>query len=183
MFDFIQPIDYWDARARNPYSAVRSGWTRSDFEKRTDETVALLFDEPPTGAFLDLGCGLGYACKAVKDSADYYGVDWSHGMIEVATEMNPEATAFLWGDGKKIPFPDGFFQCAISEQMFIHLTRDDTYAYFQELMRTVSKEMILEIPKAGEYVNGWTDEELSEVFMDIEFVPRESPCYYAKVYV
>lgn len=185
MRNFLRRVDFWNSRP-DPFTAVRSGWTKKDFETRSDLTVALYLDLPTEGRVLDLGCGLGYACKVIAPKVEsYVGLDWASTLLEQAADLNARwGSNMTWrqctGDGD-IPFPDAHFAAAISEQMFIHIPRRVAEKYFRELQRVVRGQLVLEIPKSGEYVNGWSEEELVEIFPGIEFIERESVCWYVKV--
>src|SRR6056297_3499132 len=61
-------------------------------------------------AVLDLGCGSGYAGRALRDTADagrVYGVDASPEMAHNARSYtDDDAVAYLVGDFERLPFAD-----------------------------------------------------------------------------
>ncbi len=70
---------------------------------------------------LDLGCGNGRFFKLLKEKKiDYYGVDLSEKMIELAKEKFPQGKFFLF-DGKKIPFLNDFFDRVFCLAVFHHI--------------------------------------------------------------
>ncbi|MFA7209741.1 MAG: methyltransferase domain-containing protein [Parcubacteria group bacterium] len=73
---------------------------------------------------LDFGCGNGRLLEILKDKRlEYYGVDSSQGLIDLAKSRYPEpGLHFLKTSGQaSLPFPDDFFNTAVSIAVFHHL--------------------------------------------------------------
>lgn len=69
---------------------------------------------------LDLGCGNGRLKKVVGNKADYYGVDVSEKLIEIAKERYPDGEFFL-AEGLSLPFKDSFFDKVFCLAVFHHI--------------------------------------------------------------
>jgi ubiquinone/menaquinone biosynthesis C-methylase UbiE len=168
--NFLHGVDYWESHKDDPYNAIRHGWTADDFETRTDETIVTWFpmDLQAGDTFLDLGCGLGYACKLVAPKVEtYIGVDWSQAILNTAvTRNNHHPNAFFYrNDGHRVPFLGGMFDHVISEQMFYHVPKATILGYLSEINRVLKPggQTTLEIPKAEHYVNGLTRDDVLTV--------------------
>ncbi|MCP3882377.1 MAG: class I SAM-dependent methyltransferase [Sulfitobacter sp.] len=188
MYNFLQGREYWDKAAPNPYSTIRSGWSKDDFDERTDETLVTMFpiEFDRTHLFLDLGCGIGYACKMVAPHvAAYFGVDWSEQIIAVARERNAKFlnAIFCRNDGTRLPFPDQIFDHVITEQMFYHVERDVIVGYLREIKRVLAPGGVatIEVPKVEHYINGLKWRDVLGVFPDAKKL-GESVVYYARAH-
>jgi SAM-dependent methyltransferase len=90
---------------------------------------------------LDLGCGIGGATLSIAEITGptglAAGVDLSSAMIEYATRRtaNRREIEFRLGDACSVPYPDGFFDVARSERLFLYLP--DRLAAINEMMRVV----------------------------------------------
>jgi ubiquinone/menaquinone biosynthesis C-methylase UbiE len=90
---------------------------------------------------LDLGCGIGGATFSLAEvtgpSGLVAGVDVSTALIEVARERagNQPGIEFRVGDASAIPYPDGFFDAARSERVFLYLP--DRLQTLHEMKRVV----------------------------------------------
>jgi len=90
---------------------------------------------------LDLGCGIGGATFPIADAIGptglTAGVDISSAMIEVAKRRagNHPGLEFRVGDACAIPYPDGFFDAARSERVFLYLP--NRLAAIREVKRVV----------------------------------------------
>jgi len=106
---------------------------RSESSKRMNLT--------PGAKVLDLGCGVGGATFPIADVTGptglTVGVDISSALLEVATRRagNRPAVEFRVGDACAIPYPDGFFDLARTERVFLYLP--DRLAAIQEMKRVV----------------------------------------------
>jgi ubiquinone/menaquinone biosynthesis C-methylase UbiE len=90
---------------------------------------------------LDLGCGIGGATIPIAEITGptglSAGVDLSSAMIEHAikrTANNPWIE-FHISDASSVPYPDGFFDVARSERVFLYLP--DRLSAIKEMMRVV----------------------------------------------
>jgi ubiquinone/menaquinone biosynthesis C-methylase UbiE len=90
---------------------------------------------------LDVGCGIGGATFQLADlvgpTGRVAGVDISSALIDLARSraMNRQGLEFHVGDACAIPYPDGFFDAARSERLFLYLP--DRLAAIYELKRVV----------------------------------------------
>lgn len=90
---------------------------------------------------LDLGCGIGGAKFPLADLTGptglAAGVDISKAMIEVATSRlaGRSGVEFRVGEASAIPYPDGFFDAARCERVFLYLP--DRLAAIREMKRVV----------------------------------------------
>lgn len=67
----------------------------------------------PARKVLDLGCGTGKALEILGPCYEYVGVDISAAMLSLARKNYPKET-FVQASVTELPFPDGFFDFAIS---------------------------------------------------------------------
>jgi len=90
---------------------------------------------------LDLGCGIGGATFPIADETGpagfVAGIDISSAMVEVASlrARNRPELEFRVADACAIPYPDGFFDSARSERVFLYLP--DRLGVIQEMKRVV----------------------------------------------
>jgi ubiquinone/menaquinone biosynthesis C-methylase UbiE len=90
---------------------------------------------------LDLGCGIGGATFPLAGITGptglAAGVDVSAALIEVAKSraVGRDGLEFRVGDACAIPYPDGFFDAARSERVFLYLP--DRLGAIREMMRVV----------------------------------------------
>jgi ubiquinone/menaquinone biosynthesis C-methylase UbiE len=164
--------DYWEAAARGVFASdvfdrVRTGWSESDFDARTDETICQLIDFCPDDVVLDYGCGPGYACRLVRPRVRrYVGADYSAAMLDIARRRNPEGE-FRQCDGENIPAEDGEFDCIFCELVFQHNERPATLRIIEEMKRVIKPNgrAALQLPTLfyGKDI-GFTVDELAQVF-------------------
>ena len=165
-------LEHWNNVSSAEGGGVRAAWGWDQIKTRTDETVSSELNYEKSDTVLDLGCGVGYACKMVAPQVKkYIGLDYSSGMVSQAKEVNKDFgnAEFFVGDGVSIPFEDNFFDIIFCEQVFQHMNEDDSYLYFKEILRTVKSDgsFILQIPKFGRPAAGgvgMSKEDLSEFF-------------------
>lgn len=90
---------------------------------------------------LDVGCGIGGATIPIAEITGptglSAGVDLSSAMIEHAIKRsaNRSGIEFRISDACSVPYPDGFFDSARSERLFLYLP--DRLAALKEMMRVV----------------------------------------------
>ncbi|MGQ0574762.1 MAG: methyltransferase domain-containing protein [Pseudonocardia sp.] len=111
-----------------------------DVVEQRARTLALL-DAQPGERVLDVGSGPGYLAASVADLVGASGA--VHG-LDPSAPMNALASARLadrpWasidtGDALALPYPDGFFDAAVSTQVYEYVA--DLDAAFAELRRVV----------------------------------------------
>lgn len=87
---------------------------------------------------LDSGCGNGRLFKVLKEkNVQYYGIDFSEKLIELAKKEFPEGN-FQVGNALKLPFPDQFFDKVYSISVLHHLpSRDFRIQYLKEAKRVL----------------------------------------------
>lgn len=88
---------------------------------------------------LDLGCGNGRLYELLKEkSVDYYGIDNSEKLIEIAKIRYPEVK-FLVADALNLPFPDSFFDKVFSIAVLHHIPSEELRLKFLEEIKRVLK--------------------------------------------
>src|SRR5215471_10613004 len=106
---------------------------RAEFNKRMNLI--------PGNKVLDLGCGIGGATFPIAHETGptglAVGIDASPAMIEVAKRRarNRPECEFRIADACAIPYPDGFFDAARTERLFLYLP--DRLAAIHEMKRVV----------------------------------------------
>ncbi|GMX59001.1 MAG: hypothetical protein MCSN_6560 [Candidatus Microsyncoccus archaeolyticus] len=118
------------------YSQVREKeWKEMDF----------LFDKIlEKERVLDLGCGNGRFYPAFeKRKANYYGIDFSSKLIELAKEKYPLGN-FSVGDAFDIKFEDEFFDKVYSIAVLHHMpSKELRINFLKELVRVLKKQGLL----------------------------------------
>lgn len=83
---------------------------------------------------LDLGCGNGRLFE-ILNNVDYFGVDLSEKLIEIAKEKYPQGK-FQVANALNLPFPNNFFDKVYSISVFHHIpSRDFRIQYLKEAKR------------------------------------------------
>jgi len=115
---------------------------REDIRRVRTETFRTL--RPAAGhKVLDLGCGIGGATFPLADLTGptglAAGIDISTAMIEVANRRcaGRAGMDFKVGEAGAIPYPDGFFDAARSERVFLYLP--DRLRAIREMKRVVKR--------------------------------------------
>jgi ubiquinone/menaquinone biosynthesis C-methylase UbiE len=90
------------------------------------EELKFLFEGLKEGEkVLDLGCGNGRWYKVFREKkVDYFGIDNSEKLIEIAKENFPNAKFFV-GNALNLPFPDNFFDKVYSIAFLHHIPSED----------------------------------------------------------
>ncbi len=175
--------DYWSRAAKDSdFGAVRTHWSKSDFDTRMDECICVEIKFKSDDVVLDYGCGPGYGCKLIAPVVSkYFGLDYSDEMLDLARRQNHFLNAvFVKGDGISIPFPDGFFDCIYCELVFQHIAREDTLKILAEMKRTMKPDarFVLQIPKMiyGADI-GFTASELESIYPEWKISDTEYYLY------
>ncbi len=88
---------------------------------------------------LDLGCGNGRLLEIFKDKKiDYWGVDSSENLINIAKNRYPKAR-FQVANALKLPFPSNFFDKVYSIAVLHHIPSEEFRAKFMEEIKRVLK--------------------------------------------
>ncbi len=70
--------------------------------------------------FADLGCGGGRVYELVEDRVDYYGLDLSANLVEIAKKAYPKGR-FIVGSVLKTPYENDFFDLVVSVATLHHI--------------------------------------------------------------
>lgn len=84
---------------------------------------------------LDLGCGAGYGAATISETAQKVIALDSSLMALLATDSRPAKTAFVTGDGVRLPLRDNSFDLVVSFQVIEHI--QDEAQYLNEVRRTL----------------------------------------------
>lgn len=99
----------------------------------------------PGARVLDVGCGYGALLGCLSSSVDYYGIDVSPDMIEIAKLAYPRAK-FMVGDARELPFPNDSFDWVIARSIRNMIVDNLGIEYWncmkREMLR-VSKNVLL----------------------------------------
>jgi len=68
----------------------------------------------------DLGCGNGRIYEIIDKNIDYYGLDISKSLIDIAKENHPEGR-FVVGSVVSLPYKDNFFDVSLSVATLHHI--------------------------------------------------------------
>lgn len=93
---------------------------------------------------LDLGCGNGRFVEVLRDkNIDYFGIDISERLIEIAKKNYPEAK-FQVADALNLPFASNFFNKVYSISVLHHIPSEKLRLQFlKEAKRTLKPEGLL----------------------------------------
>lgn len=116
--------EYWDAAA---YTNLIEPYLVEFFPK------GKIFDQ-----MLDLGCGDGRSTVPLLGISNHiYGIDSSyHYMLDLARRSFGTVT-LVNGDAKNLPFPNDFFDAAVSLSVVEHIAYRDMQAVFTEVWRVL----------------------------------------------
>ena len=118
----------------------------------------------PEEKVLDLGCGNGrYFEYLKKKKVNYFGVDNSDKLIEIAKSRYPGAN-FQIADAFNLPFLDNFFDKVISIAVLHHMPSKEYRLQFLKEIKRVLK------PKGVLILTVWNFRELKEFFLYFKFV-------------
>jgi len=106
---------------------------------------------------LDVGCGVGYGMTilAIK-AAEVYGVDVDEKAVEYIRSYlvgrNPRLKQVKVYNGKRLPFPDNYFDVVTSIEVIEHVLDYDSFV--DELLRVAKRAVFLATPnRRPEYTN------------------------------
>jgi ubiquinone/menaquinone biosynthesis C-methylase UbiE len=110
----------------------------------------------PDEKILDAGCASGRFSE-VTDKADYYGVDVSESLIEIAKKKYPRGK-FQTADVLKLPFPQNFFDKVYSISVLHHIPSEEfQLQYLKETGRVLKPGglLILRVWDFWKRKEGW----------------------------
>ena len=186
MIDNMQTKEFWDYAANNnPERVILQGWTKEKFWDTKIEIEGLNKDM----IFLDLGCGLGRIAKWIAPLIkEYYGVDFSTGMIEKAKEIYYgyyKNVHFFVNNGVDLNlFEDNKFDFVYVHLLFQHMKKEVTLKYIEEVYRVLKSGGIFfvnNIPRIEKYNCGLTKEEVTEAMKPFEILDTKTDVYYINI--
>ncbi len=118
----------------------------------------------PGEKILDLGCGNGRYFEYLKGKdVDYFGVDISERLINIAKSRYPKAI-FQTADALNLPFPDDFFDKAVGIAVFHHIPSEDFRIRFLQEVKRVLK------PGGTLILTVWNFREAKEFLLYFKFI-------------
>ncbi|HVP19515.1 MAG TPA: class I SAM-dependent methyltransferase, partial [Spirochaetia bacterium] len=136
---------------------------RFDFFRRMQKRVLSILGLKGDSAFLDIGCGTGWAVRQaatmIGERGAAYGIDLSPKMIEKANEAASgiKNVRFIQANAEQIPFPDDFFDHIICTMSFHHYLHPA--AVMREIARVLKPRGIVCIvdPTTDSFILKWAD--------------------------
>lgn len=126
-------------KTRQDYNLIAEDFSRT--RERPWEEIRFLFDNYlfDEEKVLDLGCGNGRYLEFLKGkNVDYFGVDSSEKLIEIAKSKYPEAK-FQVGDALNLSFPNNFFCKVYSIAVFHQIPSEEFRLQFLNEIKRVLK--------------------------------------------
>ena len=105
------------------------------------EEIEFLFKDylRPGDKVLDLGCGNGrYLPLFRENGVEYFGMDFSEKLIELAKNKYPEAN-FITGDALTLPFPENFFNKVYGIAILHHIPSEEFRLRFLKEIKRILK--------------------------------------------
>ncbi|MEM3543755.1 MAG: class I SAM-dependent methyltransferase [Candidatus Micrarchaeia archaeon] len=135
----------------NIWDSIASGW--SGWRNQVRRDVIEFSKEWKPGKLLDIGCGSGRNLFYFAEKGfDWYGIDFSKEMINIAIEnfkrKNIDVKGRLKvGDMTELPFPDESFDYIISIASFHHIPKEEQLKAIKEMKRVLKEngEMIISV--------------------------------------
>jgi ubiquinone/menaquinone biosynthesis C-methylase UbiE len=129
--------EYLLKKTKQNYNLIAEDFSRTREYIPEERKKLLLQYIMPGERVLDWGCGNGRFYEALKE-IDYYGVDISEKMIEIAKAKYPKAK-FQVVEPLSLPFPNNFFDKIFSFAVFHHIPSDRFRLQFLKEARRVLK--------------------------------------------
>ncbi len=115
--------NYWNGMAQNWVAGGEAAWAQAEpcwGEWQLPERDLHLLPETMDGMkAIELGCGTGYVSAwMARRGASVIGIDISTEQLQTARRLNDQYKAgisFVEGNAETLPYPDGYFDYAISE--------------------------------------------------------------------
>lgn len=145
----------WDRVAEKYDELIARHWFHF-----TQKRVLSLLNEPENQRLLDMGCGTGWAVRYLaslpRNSGEFYGVDISSRMIEIAEGncAGHENAHFYRADAAALPFEGDFFDSIVCTSSFHHYfspsrVLDEVY----RVLKPGGKVYIMDVTADGFIVN------------------------------
>jgi tRNA (uracil-5-)-methyltransferase TRM9 len=131
--------EYLFKKTRDDYNRIAEDFSRT--RESPWEEIEFLFREylKEGDKVLDLGCGNGRHFPLFKEKeANYFGLDFSEKLIEIAKNKYPGAT-FQAGDALNLTFPENFFDKVYSIATLHHIPSEELRAHFLKETKRVLK--------------------------------------------
>lgn len=154
--------DYLMNKTRQDYNLIASDFSRT--RNRVWEELEFLekyvYDNEK---ILDVGCGNGRLYELFKErTIDYYGVDFSEKLIEIAGKRYPQFK-FQVADAFNLPFPDSFFDKVFSIAVFHHIPSEELRMRFLKEIKRVLK------PEGSLVITVWKFHRARELLLIFKF--------------
>jgi SAM-dependent methyltransferase len=108
---------FWQKRIRESHGDLRNAVQNHDDWASSENGHKEIYAKLVSGKVLDAGCGYGRSYKLLPSSVtEYVGMDITPEFIARAKETYPDLK-FVQGDIRKIDYPDGYFDWAITTGM------------------------------------------------------------------
>jgi len=128
---------YLTDKTRENYNLTAEAYTRT--RSFIPEDIKLLAEYAKEGdKVLDSGCASGRLYGILRGrKADYFGIDISERLIEIAQKSYPEGK-FQTADAFNLPFPDNFFDKVFSVSVLHNIPSEDfRFRYLKETKRVL----------------------------------------------
>lgn len=129
--------EYLLKKIKDDYNLIAEEWSRLKIEP--PEVMKVLAKYTFEGEkVLDLGCGNGRLFEVFEDKKiDYFGVDISEKMIEIAKKKYPQGN-FQVADALNLPFPENYFDKVYSIAVLHHIPSNEfRIQFFREVKRVL----------------------------------------------
>ena len=129
--------EHFDRQAKEYDKKVRVNYSK--FPRISCRDVARRLKNHNFERLLDIGCGTGYLIKLLQNrkNAEYYGLDLSTEMIEIAKAKFDDNVYLIEGSADELPYPYEVFDVACCVQSFHHYPYPDKA--MQEANRVLKK--------------------------------------------
>jgi SAM-dependent methyltransferase len=164
--NFVYRKETWErvAKTEEVYGAICHGWDKAWFESHP-ESLFFYADCPRDAVVVDLGCGIGRVARFVAPLvARYIGLDYAAAMVARAREYNAGLANVEFVESNTLAvLPDESADRIVSEQVFIHCTREQQLRYLGEAYDVLKPGGLLlaSVPHVEHYVNGFDPVELA----------------------
>ncbi len=165
---------------KNTYNKIANDWHEDHKEdmwwrEGVDHLISLL---PPHASILDVGCGAGHKSKYFSDRRlQVTGVDFSEGMIAVASKQVPTAH-FQVLDMYKLDSLSETFDCVFAQASLLHIPKRDIPLVLGKLLQRLKPDGLLYV--AVKEVREGDPEEKIEIENDYGYEYQRFFSYFTK---